>query len=424
MRSARRAPAGQLLPRPPASVNLRIGRIGLPQTVAALLASVLLIAPTVSSYTSAALYILLIAALASFALNPGKYALQPAEKLIALFFAAYFLIGALRGLAAQNPAGALSQIAPNLVFLFAAPLLSMLRCETKQANWDQMLSMLAAGGAVIGLYSLFNSFYVGGEFDPPTGNPLILALFCGLAGLLLLERAFVWPGGFPWLHVAGFAGATTALWLTARRSAILAYLVCAIILVLWNARRIYWLRLAAALAIVTAAATAAPTGHAAVDRFSSTKNLGAAPAQGGSRSDSIRIAMYIGGARAFFERPFVGHGRQNAVSAANGLRNAEAPAFEKFNHLHSAPLTEAVSAGLLGISAFFALLATPLIALRRERGSLFRTALVCLCFFALCSVLNVGFYVDATSSGFVFAVCMLNALAAARPGPPSAPAAS
>ena len=120
----------------------------------------------------------------------------------------------------------------------------------------------------------------------------------------------------------------------------------------------------------------------------------------------------------------MGHGRQNAVSAANRLRDPGDPAFANFSHLHSAPLTEAAAAGLIGLAAFLAVLATPLIALRGAGGSLFKTTAACLLYFFLCSALNVGFYVDATSSGFVFAVCMLNALAAARLDPPSAPAAS
>ncbi len=384
----------------------------------------MLIAPTISSYTSAALYVLLAAAIALFAGNPQKYALEPHEKQIALVFAAYFLAGAVRGLTAQNPAGAMAQMAPNLVFLLAAPLFSVLRRESKEANWDLLLSMLAAGGVVIGLYAQYFAFTVGRELDPPTGNPLILALFCGLAGLLLFERAFVSAGRVPWLHIAGFAGATAALWLTARRSAILAYLICAVIMLAWSARRVYWARLAAALAIVAACALAAPAGNAAIGRFSESKPFSAEPTRSGSTSDLVRKSMYIGGARAFLERPFIGHGRQNAVSAANRLRNAGEPPFDKFSHLHSAPLTEAVAAGLLGVAAFFAVLASPLIALRHAKGGVLRAGFTCLLFFFLCTSLNVGFYLDVTSSVFVLAVSVLNALALARPNPPSAPAAS
>jgi O-antigen ligase len=408
----------------PGVENLRIGAVGLPQFLVALISSALLIAPTVSSYTSVALYVLLIAALAAYALNPERYALQPSEKLIALIFAAYFIVGAVRGLSAQNPAGAVSQLLPNLVFLLAAPLFSLLRREFPQEKSNFLLLMLAGGGVVIGLYAQWCAFTIGTEFDPPTGNPLILALFCGLTGLLLLERAFVWPGQFPWLYILAFAGATTALWLTARRSVIVAYLICAVILLIWNARRVYWVRLATALAVVAAAALAAPSGGAAVGRFTATKSLSSDPALSGSRSDSLRVSMYVGGARAFLERPLFGHGRQNAVSAANRLRSSGAPDFGIFNHLHSALLTEAVSAGLLGLAAFLALLTTPLIALRGAGGGLFRLTAACLLFFFLCSALNVGFYVDVTSSGFVLAVGMLNALAAARANPPSAPAAS
>ena len=402
----------------------RIGALGPPHVIAALLASVLLIAPTVSSYTSAALYALIAMAFASYARGPAQNQLQPVEKLIALIFAAYFLVGTARGLFAPDPAAALVQTAPNLVFLLAAPMFPLLRRHLREADGDVMLAMLAAGGVVIGIYSQYYGYTVAKEFDPPTGNALVLALFCGLAGLILFERAFLSPGPAPWLLIAGFAGATAALWLTARRSVILAYLICVLILVVWSARHLYWARLAAAILIVAACAAASPVGNAAVERFSDTKPLSAEPSRSGSTGDLLRKSMLIGGARAFLARPLIGHGRQNAVSAANTLRNEGDAPFDHFNHLHSAPLTEAVSAGLPGLAAFLALFVTPLLALRQARGSLKRAALTGTLFFALCSLLNIGFYIDATASAFVLAVTVLNALALTSVNPPSAPTAS
>jgi O-antigen ligase len=424
MRSAGRPSAGHHLDSGPGADAKTLKPTGRLPIWLALTCSAFVISPVVASYLSAVLYLMLIGSLIEVAKNPGKHALQLREILIAAIFAAYFLIGAVRGLTAPNPAGILSQIAPNIVFLLAAPLLPVLRLELRRENWSLMLAMLAAGGVAVGIYAEYFVFAYRELFDPPTGNPLMLALFCGLTGLVLLEQAMGRRGALPLLHVAGFAGATAALWLTARRSVILAYFACMFVLILWNARRTLWLRLAAALVIAAAAVAVAPSGFLAFERFVATPGFGAAPAHRGSTGDAARMSMFRGGARAFLEHPFMGHGRQNAVSAANRLRDPADPAFDNFTHLHSAPLTEAVSGGLIGLSAFLAVLVTPMIALRGAGGGLFKTTAACLLFFALCSVINVGFYLDATSSGFVFAVCLLNALAAHKTSPPSAPPAS
>ena len=388
----------------------------------ALLCSVFVVSPVVSSYISIALYLLIGAAVIDIARFPGKHPLQTSEKLIGAVFAAYYLEAAVRGLSADHPADIFRFIVANSAFLLAAPLLPVLRHELRQANWSLMLSTLAVGGVAAGLYAEYFVFAYRELFDPPTGNPLVLALFCGLTGLILLEQVVGKHGALPWLHIAGFAGATSALWLTARRSVILAYLVCVVLLILWNARRTLWLRLSVALMIAAAAVAVAPSGFLAFERLGATTGTGAAP--GVSAGDAVRIGMYRGGYRAFRERPIIGFGRQNAVRAANGRRNLTDPEFDTFSHLHSAPLTEAVSGGLIGLLAFIAVLATPLAALRSASGGLFRGTAACLLFFAMCSALNLGFYADATSSGFVFAVCMLNALSSCKTTPSSAPAAS
>ncbi len=398
---------------------------------------------------------MLLAALIEFSKDPAGHALLPREKLIALVFAVYFLIGAARGLTAEHPLKILPQILPNVVFILAGPLLAVLRTQFAPKYWSVILILIAMGGVAAGIYAEYYVIANMRYFDPRTGNPLVLALFCGLIGLISLERAVGRPSALPWLHVAGFVGATLAVWLTARRSAILAYFICVVVVILWNARQAPWLRLSAAIMIVGAALTVTPSSFYALERFGGVTQTDlavasqeaapsgvpgdelAGPAQATEKpavaatrqmttsgADKIRFSMYKGGARAFLKRPFVGYGRQNAVSAANGLRDAGVPSFGQYNHLHSAPLTEAVAAGVIGVAAFFAVLASPLVILLGAGGSLFKSSTVCLLFFFLCSALNVGFYMDATSSIFVFAVCMLNALSSRRPNPPSAPAAS
>ena len=135
----------------------------------ALICSALVISPVVPSYISAVLYIILAAALIEVARHPRRHVPQLPEMLIAAVFAVYFVIGAVRGLTAPNPADVLSYLAPNIVFLLAAPLLPVLRKAMRPQNWNLVLSMLAAGGVAAGLYAEYYVFAISVGSWPASG---------------------------------------------------------------------------------------------------------------------------------------------------------------------------------------------------------------------------------------------------------------
>lgn len=78
-----------------------------------------------------------------------------------------------------------------------------------------------------------------------------------------------------------------------------------------------------------------------------------------------RILLWTYGRDAFLDRPFFGHGSQNAVSEVRARAAREGVTLPPYRHLHNEFISVAVGRGLVGLCALVLLLVAPLIVVAR-----------------------------------------------------------
>lgn len=102
----------------------------------------------------------------------------------------------------------------------------------------------------------------------------------------------------------------------------------------------------------------------------------------GDNSTAYRLAMYQSGLRAFFDAPMFGHGWHNQIAAALPYMDEfgrAGYAAEQWSYIHNELLGFALSGGILGIVAFFAIILAPVVGLKevaRDNQAVARAYLV------------------------------------------------
>ena len=132
------------------------------------------------------------------------------------------------------------------------------------------------------------------------------------------------------------------------------------------------------------------------------------------RSISQRLDMQITGVHAFFEKPFIGHGIQNSVEAANEM-SAEVLGRRTnytYTHLHNDYLTHAVGGGFLLFLLFVSVIFSPLIMswqLRKtDTGtSILHYGLMLSGAFATIAMTNIVFHNDQLTTMFCIATIFI-----------------
>lgn len=133
--------------------------------------------------------------------------------------------------------------------------------------------------------------------------------------------------------------------------------------------------------------------------------------QGDHTSLGLRALMYEGGLQAFRQAPLLGHGLQNLWTS---LPNIPGEFDLAFTHLHNIVLTVAVGAGIAGLFALAALLASPLLTAWHHRmagDGADRLAItgILLVSFVVPGMTNIMFFHDILDTTFAFTLAVIAA---------------
>ncbi len=210
-------------------------------------------------------------------------------------------------------------------------------------------------------------------------NPIQFADTALLLGFLSACGAWL-PGiKHRWIYLAGPLFGIAATLLSGTRGAMLAVPVLALLAIVFavatarNKKRA--LLISGIVAAATTAVVALPLLYVALAPGSElarpiTRALSTFQAlgdvQGNAKSDTstrVRMEFLIGGAKAFAEAPLLGHGWAGMIDAvAPKVPEDLQKRATEYGHLHNDFLNAAVSAGVIGILSYIAILLAPLVA--------------------------------------------------------------
>lgn len=353
-------------------------------------------------------------------LDRRRFAFSRRDATVAFIFCAYVGITALFAVIHPNPLAGLDVTINNVTFLLTLALLPVLRDFFRSYWTGWVLKALWAGGIACGVGAAAESvFYNVPRAELLAGNPLVFAYLAGVLTLFNLLLAFEsQKNAGRLLHGVAAALSLWGLLLTGSRGPIVIVIALVALLLCLEALRYirrHRYRGAAQIAGIAVVAAMAVTGlqlagtFAKVEqRFDQLVTSLNDPSPAGDKSVALRLAMLRSGFHAFLEHPFIGYGRQNAVAAAND-QFSDDPEF-RVTHLHNSFITEAVASGVLGLLAYCAVLATPVIAAVGLSGAHRRAALVFALFTGAYAAVNIGFYHDIFTAYFCLVVSALAAL--------------
>jgi O-antigen ligase len=345
---------------------------------------------------------------------------------IAGVFLSYALVTVASSLINDNPGRGLAAAASHLGFIAVLPLLPVLRydCDEYWARW--FTASLAVGGCLAGIVALAAATINRSlRVEALTGNPLIFAYLVGVMACLNGWLALESRGRIQLFHSIATLASLLALVLAGSRGPLAAFAAVAAGALLWKivtaARDLFRLAISfyvliAAIAFVYVSLNSFTATQRVVDllagRFATLGQFLVESPNGPTIDANLdaRRTMLDAGWQAFVERPFLGHGRQNVMDAVSKIAGADPL---PFTHLHNAFLTEAVASGILGLIAFCAVLALPIVAARGARPWQ-ALAVILTAFTALYGMANIGFNHDIKVFSYALFIVILNALAQQR----------
>jgi len=284
---------------------------------------------------------------------------------LALIGTAYFLSSGVDGLAG---------------LLYFAPLWCVWPLVNAARRWNltavaPLLATMGLCGAVgAGLIAIEDTLLTGAfRAGMRIANPIHFADVALLVGFIGILGVFSVRDRYRIIFFAAPLMATIAVVLSGTRGAVIAAAVMMItMLVAVAVARLVAVRMlifgAVAFVILSLAAFSLGAGSlSGIERvltdISDTLSYGVATVG----SSEIRMSMYLGGLRAFWASPWIGHGPVAFASVANGL--ADVP-FGDTPHLHNDIVDLAASAGILGIVAYFLILLAPVLQVLRAPRNL------------------------------------------------------
>lgn len=264
------------------------------------------------------------------------------------------------------------------------PLSVLLRRAARPGNAvrlaDFALAGVVAALAVCVIEVVFFGATRAGRFltDPIrlANTAVILAFLALVGGLAIGSAARPVPAAAPnvprrWLYLVGPLLALAVVFLTATRIAMVAFPILAVAAILMlTRRRLVGLGIAvAAIALLAAVALLNVFGSERLDMlFETVGDVMSGRAPLNDEAVRIRFALYDAGWLAFQQSPIFGHGWGRMMIAAGEHLLREDRALVRYPHLHNEALTFAVFAGTVGLAAYVALMAAPVVmALRSPR---------------------------------------------------------
>lgn len=267
-----------------------------------------------------------------------------------------------------------------LPLLVALPYRWQLESEARHDGLVVLATLALAGAGLALLVGMLQVFVLG---VPRAGlywlNPIQFADTAMLLGFLSVAGAWLRGTTYRWIYLAGPMFGIAATLLAGTRGAMLAVPLLALLAIVFAVaaarQKKRALLISGVIAAATTAVVALPLLYMALTPGSGlerpiTRALstfqGLDDIEGQVKSDlsiRIRIEFLIGGAKAFVEAPLLGYGWAGMVDAvvpkvAEDLQKTAT----RFGHLHNDFMNAAVSAGVVGILSYIALLLAPLLA--------------------------------------------------------------
>jgi O-antigen ligase len=290
-----------------------------------------------------------------------------------LFLAALALLTLAYALSARRAEDIL--LAFNFIFLLCyVPLLSFYALEPG-ANRGVWIADLALTGTFLALVLGGVEFvaFFGERVGRIASDPIRFGGAATILGFLSLLGLRAATGTRRWRYLAGPAMALGVIFMTGSRGPLMAFAVLALLSALMLARR----KMLAVILTAGTAAAVAGVGWASGllgPRMASIVAIAGEVLSGRPISDEtlgIRFDIYQAGVKAFLDSPWVGHGWQRLTEAPQQYVQTGVVLAHN-SHLHNDLLNFAVAGGALGILAYAAIIAAPLVAaLRSPRDSLF-----------------------------------------------------
>lgn len=282
----------------------------------------------------------------------------------------YVLVTMISPLAFANQAAGWLDVGTAMHFLALTVLVGILVQTPKVDVFDLFLNGVRAAAIVSFVQALVQVFVFGqprataGMINAiPFGGTAMLAAGLSMVGFARLSRQM------KMVAVAALICGIGGTLLSQSRGALLALpLVAAVVGVhVWP-----MIRLRMGQAVLVASALAAGLAVFAIvlkvpERVDEVRHALQSQTLGLDRDPSTahRLMLWSHGLDAFFDRPVLGYGSQNAVAEVRARAARDGTAIPPYRHLHNEYISVAVGRGLVGLSALVLLLVAPLVVVAR-----------------------------------------------------------
>ncbi|MCB9992756.1 MAG: O-antigen ligase family protein [Hyphomicrobiaceae bacterium] len=339
--------------------------------------------PLFGSYGSAAALIVAMAALVLFISKDARtFALK--QKTLWIFLLAYVLLVTPFLFTAEEPHD-LIYAANFLAFILVVPTL-VLTHRFRGNAWALVVVSLALLGAGLGLLISGFSVLIEGQnrAQGMMANPNMLAQltltfgFTALAGFHLTEK---W---WRFLFLAGPIMAGVVILLSGSRGVLVSAVPVGVFGLIFlsiqpGVRRWVYAGIAVAVLGVGGLLVVDRDALGPINRALSIQSVTTRAIEGKNLRDwsaFMRLELYKGAVRAFFESPIIGHGWQDAVQVAardipgktSRYRKTNAQLAARWPNMHNDPLGFAAASGIFGIASYLLLMVAPITVVgRRDR---------------------------------------------------------
>lgn len=343
----------------------------------------------------------LFAVLLRFA-DAERFTPLPHEKVMTWVVITYVAISAILSLIQPNIMDAFEYIVNNFTFFFLLAILPIARVYSK-AEWIRNIYIAISCGLIVSSLVLLFELNVLKIVRPHAfvANALVLAAIAAGFTLFALNRACETSGRERYLHLTAFVAGLIIIFITGSRGAALALPIASIVILFLHRQIfinhiyrviIFILIVMTVFAILIFWAMSDPDLQRIVNRFNifyvisqhNTPSLFKGSIQ-------MRLEMIEGGWHAFLQSPWIGHGRQNIMTAAANAIGIER---YRFTHLHNPYMTEMVASGISGLLSFLAVCLLPVYVTWKSSKNLRQFGIAFSICWCITILTNIGFYHD------------------------------
>lgn len=268
-------------------------------------------------------------------------------------------------------------------FALTLPIVVLAR-QNRGSDWISFIAIAALFGVIcafaICVFQVygFGARRAGGFVNNPNTFAYVTLIF----GVISFSGIYPFDRKVRLIFLAGPLLAFVVLLLTESRGALLSVIPVILFSLFFighkkGVRRLIFASSLSVSVLVGAGAMYSSVFDGPMKRFSAGSQIITTIIEGGQPQDwatYMRIELYKGAVRAFFEAPIVGHGWQDAIGEAASTIEGRRPSSNNLNSriatrwptMHNDFLAFAAGAGLFGILSYLMVLAAPLLAARKR----------------------------------------------------------